>query len=129
DRRQQIILARDAIPVLDEIRQEVEYLWFDLDQLGAAPQLAPLEVERVVAEQKAHPGAPNPAHIIPRRQPRATPGKNREPLRDKSGLLQGRPLPESVILPRSQPLADCAPESALRQRPAPSPRDDAGAWA
>jgi hypothetical protein len=50
DRRQQIILAGDAIPVRDEIRQEIEYLWFDLDQLGAAPQLAPLQVERVVAE-------------------------------------------------------------------------------
>jgi len=50
DRRQQIILARDPIPVLDEIRQEIEYLWFDLDQLGAAAQLAPLEVERVVAK-------------------------------------------------------------------------------
>jgi hypothetical protein len=24
--------------------------WFDLDQLGAAPQLAPLKVERVVAK-------------------------------------------------------------------------------
>src|SRR5262249_6041988 len=70
DRRQQIILARDAIPVLDQIRQEIEYLWFDLDQLGAAPQLAPLEVERVVAEQKAHPGAPNPApHTTPRLKP------------------------------------------------------------
>src|SRR5262249_59271007 len=69
DRRQQIILARDAVPMLDEIRQEVEYLWFDLDQLGTTPQLAPLEVERVVAEQKAHPGAPNPTHIIPRLQP------------------------------------------------------------
>src|SRR5262245_2083662 len=66
DRRQQIILARDAIPVPDEIPQEVEYLWFDLDQLGAAPQLAPLEVERVVAEQKAHPGAPNPALTLHR---------------------------------------------------------------
>jgi len=66
DRRQQIILAGDTIPVRDEICQEIEYLWFDLDQLGAAPQLAPLEVERVVAEQKAHPGAPNPAHITPR---------------------------------------------------------------
>jgi len=50
DRRQQIILARDPIPVLDQIRQQIEYLWFDLDQLGAAPQLAPLEVERVVAK-------------------------------------------------------------------------------
>jgi hypothetical protein len=58
DRRQQIILAGDTIPVRDEICQEIEYLWFDLDQLGAAPQLTPLEVERVVAEQKAHPGLP-----------------------------------------------------------------------
>src|SRR5262249_29789098 len=81
-RRQQIILACDAIPVLDEIRQEVEYLWFDLDQLGAAPQLAPLEIERVVAEQKAHPGAPNPTHIIQRLQPPRDP-------RRKSRLSQG----------------------------------------
>jgi hypothetical protein len=50
DRRQQIILAGDAIPVRDEIRQEIEYLWFDLDQVGAAPQLAPLQIKSVVAE-------------------------------------------------------------------------------
>jgi hypothetical protein len=50
DRRQQVILAGDAIPVRDEIRQEIEYLWFDLDQVGAAPQLAPLQIESVVAE-------------------------------------------------------------------------------
>lgn len=50
DRRQQIILAGDAIPVRDEIREQIEYLWFDLDQVGAAAQLAPLEVERVVAK-------------------------------------------------------------------------------
>src|SRR5262249_5723865 len=80
DPRQQIILARDAIPVLDEIHQEVEYLWFDLDQLGPAPQLAPLQVERVVAEQKAHPGGSQPdAHYIPRLQPPRDPRRKSRP--------------------------------------------------
>ena len=50
DRCQQIILAGDAIPVRDEIREQIEYLWFDLDQVGAAPQLAPLQIESVVAK-------------------------------------------------------------------------------
>ena len=85
DRRQQIILARDAIPVLDEIRQEVEYLWFDLDQLGAAPQLAPLPVERVVAEQKAHPGDSQPcAHYTAA----TTPARPQAKIAPFSGIKQ-----------------------------------------
>jgi hypothetical protein len=31
DRRQQVILADDAVPVLDEIGKQIEHLGFDLD--------------------------------------------------------------------------------------------------
>src|SRR5262249_33259495 len=86
DRRQQIILAGDTIPVRDEIRQEVEYLWFDLDQFGATPELAPLEVERVVAEQKAHPGGSQPcAHYTAA----TTPARPQVKIAILSGINQG----------------------------------------
>jgi hypothetical protein len=58
DRRQQVILAGDAIPVRDEIGERIEYLGFDLDEVAAAAQLAPLQVENVVTEEKTHPGLP-----------------------------------------------------------------------
>jgi len=58
DRRQQVILAGDAVPVRDQIRKQIEHLRFDLDQVAATAQLAPLQVETIVVELKTHPGLP-----------------------------------------------------------------------
>jgi hypothetical protein len=50
DRGEQVILAGDAVPVLDEIGKQIEYLRLDLDQLVPAAQLATLQVENIVTE-------------------------------------------------------------------------------
>jgi hypothetical protein len=65
DRRQQVILAGDAVPVRDEIGKQIEDLGFDLDQVAATAQLAPLQVESVVGEQKAHRGLPTEDPLYP----------------------------------------------------------------
>jgi len=53
-RLQQVVLADDRIPLLHQIEEEVEDLRFDGDRLGAAPQLAPLVIEHVIAKREEH---------------------------------------------------------------------------
>jgi len=47
-----------VIAVLYEIDQQVEDLGFEGDQFGAAPQLAPIKVEHMLAKGEFHLGSP-----------------------------------------------------------------------
>ena len=50
----EVVLADDALPVADQVVEQVEYLWRDGDDVRAAMQLAPVGVECVVLEEIAH---------------------------------------------------------------------------
>ena len=51
---QQLVCGDDAFRVLHEIDQQVEDLGLDHDRLGAAPQLAPRDIEEVIVEPQPH---------------------------------------------------------------------------
>ena len=53
---EQIILADHAITVVDQVDEQIEDLRPDIDQLGAAPQLAAIHVYRIFTELKWHSG-------------------------------------------------------------------------
>ena len=50
DRGDQVVLGDDPVAVLNQIDKQIKDLRLDLDQIRAAPQLAPADVERIVAE-------------------------------------------------------------------------------
>src|SRR5215510_1497961 len=103
DGRQDVILADHTLAVLHQIHEKVEDLRSNRNQLGPTHQFAPLDVERIVSEQKLHVGTlfggpsrngasdcPRPGPII---KPNSTviqePGKvfrptSHHPLRDRS---------------------------------------------
>jgi len=58
NRRQEIILADDVIPIPDQVEQKIEHLRLDRHQFGAARQLTPVRVESMIAEQVTHSPAP-----------------------------------------------------------------------
>jgi hypothetical protein len=74
---EQIILADHSITVLDQVDEQIEDLRSDIDQLGAAPQLAAIHVYRIFTELKWHSGL---------RRRRWCRGR---PRRRKSRLFQG----------------------------------------
>jgi hypothetical protein len=63
DRCQQFVLTDNAVAVPHQINQEVEDLGLERDLLGAAPELAPVNVESVIAKGKFHLGSPRPAFL------------------------------------------------------------------
>ena len=54
DRGDEIVLADDAVAVLHQIDQQVEHLRLDGDSFGAAAQLAPVGVKRMIGKEKLH---------------------------------------------------------------------------
>src|SRR6185295_10498812 len=58
DGADEVGLADDALPVLDEVIKEIEYLGCDRDQLGASTKLTTTRVQRIVLEQKGHSHSP-----------------------------------------------------------------------
>ena len=54
----EVVLADDALPVADQVVEQVEYLWRDGDDVRPAMQLAPVSVECVLLEEIAQ--AANP---------------------------------------------------------------------
>ena len=58
DRRDQVVLADHALPVADQIFQQVEHLRLDRNQIGAAAQLAPVGIEGTIRKEIAQFSAP-----------------------------------------------------------------------
>jgi len=58
DGRQQIVAAHYLVPVANQKEQQVEHLWPDRDELGAAGQLAPFGVQAIVLKQETQIHAP-----------------------------------------------------------------------
>ena len=54
----EVVFADDALPVADQVIEQVEYLWRDGDDVRPAMQLAPVSVECVLLEEIAQ--AANP---------------------------------------------------------------------
>ena len=54
----EVVLADDALPVADQIIEQVEYLWRDGDDFRAAMQLAAVGVECVILEEIAQAAVP-----------------------------------------------------------------------
>jgi len=71
----ELLFADDALPVADQVVEQVKYLWSDSNQIGPAMQLAPVSVERVLfeeTEQAASPlgGPPIAGRRLPPLRPR-----------------------------------------------------------
>jgi hypothetical protein len=66
DRVYEIVLADDAIPAADQILEQIENLWRRRHNIGPAPQLAPVGVQRTVLEEIAHGTIPRLAPYPPR---------------------------------------------------------------
>jgi hypothetical protein len=62
-RFQQVVLADDAIAVPNQIDQEIKDLRFERDQLGAPPELPPVNIKRVIAKDKYHGRSPKAVRI------------------------------------------------------------------
>jgi hypothetical protein len=62
----EIVPADHAILVADQVFQEIEDLRLDRNQIGAAPQLAPVGIESAVVEQIEQLPLPQPAFVIRR---------------------------------------------------------------
>src|SRR5690606_14696575 len=58
---EQLLLGHDAIPVGDEVPEDVEDLGLERDHLTAGPQLERVGIELVGAEAPDHAGVPGPA--------------------------------------------------------------------
>src|SRR5262245_10811654 len=56
DSVEQILLADHPITVADQVDEQIEDLRPDIDQLGAAPQLAAIHVDRISTELEWHSG-------------------------------------------------------------------------
>src|SRR5215510_693791 len=54
DRRDQVILAHDAVSVLDQVNQQVEYLRLQRNQLGAAPKLSSVRIKYMIFKKELH---------------------------------------------------------------------------
>src|SRR5262249_12821420 len=54
DRSDEIVLGDDAVAILHQVDQEVEYLRLDGNALGAAAQLATVGIERVIVKEELH---------------------------------------------------------------------------
>ena len=54
DRGDQIVLADDAVAVLHQINQQVEYLGLDGNGIGTAAQLAAVDVKHMISKVKLH---------------------------------------------------------------------------
>jgi hypothetical protein len=54
----EFVFADDALPVADQVIQQIEHLWRDGDDLRPAMQLAPVSVECVLLEEIAQAAIP-----------------------------------------------------------------------
>jgi hypothetical protein len=54
----EVVFSDNALPVADQVIQQVEYLWRDGDDVRPAMQLAPVGVECVVLEEIAQAAIP-----------------------------------------------------------------------
>ena len=66
---QQIVLADDAIAILDEKGEQIERFRFQVGKVGAAAQFAALDIEAVLTKRQNHTRSPGPGlpKIISRR--------------------------------------------------------------
>lgn len=87
-------LRDHPITVVDQVDEQIEDLRSDIDQLGAAPQLAAIHVDRIFTELKWHSG------LLLRRWRRGRPRR-----RKKQGYFRGKSSP-------CQSLAHWAPASS-----------------
>src|SRR5215207_9177615 len=54
----EVVLANDALSVVDQVSEQVEYLWRDRDYIHPAVQFAPFRVECVLLEEIAQVAIP-----------------------------------------------------------------------
>ena len=60
----EVVFADDALPVADQVIQQVEYLWRNGDNVRPAMQLAPVSVECVLLEEIAQAANPLQPPIV-----------------------------------------------------------------
>ena len=59
----EVVFTDDALPVADQVVEQVEYLWRDGDDVRPAMQLAPVSVECVLLEEIAQVAIPSGGHL------------------------------------------------------------------
>jgi hypothetical protein len=63
NRPYEIVPADNAVTVLHEVGQEIEYLRLDRDRGRATAQLAPIDIKYMVSKEKLHFGVPQRARL------------------------------------------------------------------
>ena len=81
DRSDEIVLADDAVAILQQVDQQVEDLRLDGNGLRTAAQLAPIGIKRMAGKEKLHVVAPDRAVMASQRD-------NQANLKDKSSDRQ-----------------------------------------
>jgi len=124
DRRDEIVFCDNAIAVLHDVDQQVEYLRLHCNGFGAAAQLAPFDIKRMVGKDELHVAAPTglPGHLQYRSRNRqngdvrAVPGcdaglvhgaiaeRKAHSRRKNSGYLQKKSMPSAVRLQARLPI-------------------------
>jgi hypothetical protein len=93
DRRQQVVLADDAITLPNQVNQEIENLGLDRHQVRSPPQLAAIRVERTILEQIAQNSIPLVTQRPRRTLAHALQRKNGGNAKPKSRGPEGRNAP------------------------------------
>ena len=60
DRRDQVVFADDAVAVLHQVNQQVEYLRLDSNGLRTPAQLTPVGIKCMISQEKLHVAVPEP---------------------------------------------------------------------
>ena len=112
DRRDQVVPADDPVAVLHQVREQVEDLGLDRDELRTAAQLAQLGVKPMIGKDKLHVGA------------QADDEASQGIFRPVSGKIKRRPkslgpLPAIISKHGPQPLASLTPGSEIAMADAP----------
>ena len=63
EKSDEVVFTDDALPVADQVVEQVEYLWRDGDDVRPAMQLAPVSVECVLLEEIAQVAIPSGGHL------------------------------------------------------------------
>jgi hypothetical protein len=77
DRRDEIVLADNAVAVLHQINQQIEHLRFDGNDVVTPAELAPVGVKRIARKEESHVAAPSISHGIIKPVSRTNQGKGK----------------------------------------------------
>lgn len=63
NRPQEVVLADNPVAVQHQVNQQVEHLWLERHRFAVAAELAPVDVEHLIAKGKFHGRSPRPGRV------------------------------------------------------------------